>query len=93
MTKENRTIIRVQKGADNCQIHNCAAFISKDSDRSFVDTAAKNTQIRNMRVIEIGKEVLKKRGRIFLIITVLGFAADLVVLLTTSKHLWNYLFY
>jgi len=59
MKQEKPTCIRVQKGADNAKIHDCVLVTPSDSERSLVDTKARNTRVSRSRIIEIPKSIAR----------------------------------
>lgn len=91
MAEEPKTFVRVRPGADNFTVESCEAEIAEGSDRSFVDTAAKNTVVKDSRMIEIGKKVLRGKGKYLIGLALLGAVADVATLVTTGKHLWDHL--
>jgi hypothetical protein len=90
MVQQGKTVIRVQLGADNCRVEGCTAYIAENSNRSLVDTSAKNTEVVNSKVIEISGK-LKRIGKITFLITIVGFIADMITLITTGNHLFYYI--
>lgn len=89
MSDNERTMIRVRPGADDCKIENCTVILSEESNMSFVDTAAKNTEVKNTKVIQLEKKNLKI---FFVTTTILSIIADGITVYSNNKHLWNYLF-
>lgn len=93
MSEETKTFVRVRPGADNCTIDSCEAVVPEGSNRSFVDTAAKNTVVKRSRMIEVGRKVLKKKGRLIIGLVLLGALADAVTLVTMGQSLlWGLFF-
>lgn len=92
MSDASKTCIRLRSGADHCTVDGCVAVVSESSNRSLVDTAAKNTVVKNSRVIEITQRTMKGKKKYFFIPIVLGVMADVATLLTTGQHCWSYIF-
>lgn len=91
MSKDEKSCIRVRKGADDCSIEDCIAYVNEDSNRSLVDTAAKNTRVKNSHVFEI-KKGFKKFGKVTVVLIAVGFIADMIALVSTGNHLIHYVF-
>lgn len=64
---KNPTCIRVNPGADDAKILDCTYIKPLESNRSFVEINAKNTQVIRAKIIELPKAIVEqlKSHRIF----------------------------
>ena len=58
--QKNPTCIRVNPGADNAQITDCTYTKPLESNRSFLETSAKNTQVTRAKIIELPKAIVEQ---------------------------------
>lgn len=70
--QKNPTCIRVNLGADDAKITDCTYVKPLESNCSFVETSAKNTQVTGAKIVELRKATFEqmKSHKIFWFILV-----------------------